>query len=158
MSSFWLLIRRLLFRERHQRIQESLERSYSLHWTSGGLDDEECEFEDRAEYCDDQLQSETLPDHLVPSFAREDKQSGSKGTKFPRNFVLDWEAGGAFLRSNLVILKQLLSDRCLCQDLSVSDMEEVEEEQRRSKVEETVEIEHNIVTCSECRELSLTAF
>ena len=60
--------------------------------------------------------------------------------------------------SYLVILKQLLSDRCLCQDLSVSDMEEVEEEQRRSKVEETVEIEHNIVTCSECRELSLTAF
>jgi len=142
MSSFWLLIRRLLFRERHQRIQESLERSYSLHWTSGGLDDEECEFEDGAEYCDDQLQPETLPDHLVPSFAREDKQSGSKGTKFPRNFVLDWEA-----------------DRCLCQDLSVSDMEEVEEEeQRRSKMEETVEIEHNIVTCSECRELSLTAF
>ena len=58
--------------------------------------------------------------------------------------------------SYLVILKQLLSDRCLCQDLSVSDMEEVEEEQRKSKVEETVEIEHNIVTYS--RKLSLTAF
>ena len=101
MSSFWLLIRRLLFRERHQRIQESLERSYSLHWTSGGLDDEECEFEDGAEYCDDQLQPGTLPDHLVPSFAREDKQSGSKGTKFPRNFVLDWEAGGSFLSGDL---------------------------------------------------------
>ena len=57
-----------------------------------------------------------------------------------------------------MILRQLLSDRCLCQDLSVSDMEEVEEEQRKSKVEEAVEIEHNIVTCSECRELSLTAF
>ena len=95
MSSFWLLIRRLLFRERHQRIQQSLERSYSLHWTAS-LDNEEeqCEFEEQAEYCDDQLQEESLPDHLVPSFARGEQLTDGQGAKFPRNFVLDWEAGG----------------------------------------------------------------
>ena len=102
MSSFWLLIRRLLFRERHQRIQESLERSYSLHW-SASLDDEEWEFEERAEFCDDQLEEETLPDHLVPSFARGEELVDQRGAKFPRNFVLDWEAGGCSVVCNVLV-------------------------------------------------------
>jgi len=140
MSSFWLLIRRLLFRERHQRIQQSLERSYSLHWTAS-VDEEECEFEEGAEYCDDQLEEESLPDHLVPSFARGEELKDRHGAKFPRNFVLDWEADG-----------------CLSQDLSVSDVEG-EEEQKQIKVEKaSKEEEHSIVTCTECREFSLTAF
>ena len=153
MSSFWLLIRRLLFRERHQRIQESLERSYSLHWTAS-LDEEECEFEERAEYCDDKLEEESLPDHLVPSFARGEELGERRDAKFPRNFVLDWEAGG-FLLSSLVL--QPLSDGCLSQDLSVSDVEG-EEEEREGEVGKEKEEEHNIITCSECREFSLTAF
>ena len=95
MSSFWLLIRRLLFRERHQRIQESLERSYSLHWTAS-LDEEE---EEGAEYCDDQLELGNLAAHLVPSFARGEEKEERRGAKFPRNFVLDWEAGGFQLLS-----------------------------------------------------------
>jgi len=145
MSSFWLLIRRLLFRERHQRIQQSLERSYSLHWTAS-LDNEEeqCEFEEEAEYCDDQLQEESLPHHLVPSFARGEQLTDGQGAKFPRNFVLDWEADG-----------------CLSQDLSVSDVEG-EEEQKQDKVgkdkDKDKEEEHSIITCTECREFSLTAF
>jgi len=143
MSSFWLLIRRLLFRERHQRIQQSLERSYSLHWTAS-VDEEECEFEEGAEYCDDQLEEESLPDHLVPSFARGEELKDRHGAKFPRNFVLDWEADG-----------------CLSQDLSVSDVEG-EEEQKQIKVDKVEkankEEEHSIITCTECREFSLTAF
>jgi len=140
MSSFWLLIRRLLFRERHQRIQQSLERSYSLHWTAS-VDEEECEFEEGAEYCDDQLEEESLPDHLVPSFARGEELKDRHGAKFPRNFVLDWEADG-----------------CLSQDLSVSDVEG-EEEQKQIKVEKaSKEEEHSIAMCTECREFSLTAF
>jgi len=141
MSSFWLLIRRLLFRERHQRIQQSLERSYSLHWTAS-VDEEECEFEEGAEYCDDQLEENSLPEHLVPSFARGEELRDRHGAKFPRNFVLDWEADG-----------------CLSQDLSVSDVEG-EEEQKQGKVgkDKEKEEEHSIVTCNECREFSLTAF
>jgi len=140
MSSFWLLIRRLLFRERHQRIQQSLERSYSLHWTAS-VDEEECEFEEGAEYCDDQLEEESLPDHLVPSFARGEELKDRHGAKFPRNFVLDWEADG-----------------CLSQDLSVSDVEG-EEEQKQIKVEKaSKEEEHSIAMCTECSEFSLTAF
>ena len=154
MSSFWLLIRRLLFRERHQRIQESLERSYSLHWTAS-VDDEECEFEEGAEYCDDQLEEESLPNHLVPSFARgELEQEERRGAKFPRNFILDWEAGG-FLSS---IFNIILSDRCLSQDLSASDVEGEEERLEVEVVKEKKETEHSITTCKECREFSLTAF
>ena len=109
MSSFWLLIRRLLFRERHQRIQQSLERSYSLHWTAS-LDNEEeqCEFEEGAEYCDDQLKEESLPDHLVPSFARGEQLTDGQGAKFPRNFVLDWEAGGFSLFLYTMIFTTIL--------------------------------------------------
>ena len=156
MSSFWLLIRRLLFRERHQRIQESLERSYSLHWTAS-LDEEECEFEEGAEYCDDQLEEESLPDHLVPSFVEGEEQGGSRGGKFPRNFVLDWEAGGFFLSHNIISFSTIFSDGCLSQDLSVSDVEGEELELQGEVVKEKEE-EHNIITCSECREFSLTAF
>ena len=158
MSSFWLLIRRLLFRERHQRIQQSLERSYSLHWTAS-VDEEECEFEEGAEYCDDQLEEESLPDHLVPSFARGEELKDRHGAKFPRNFVLDWEAGGfsLFVCTSL-LFSQIFSDGCLSQDLSVSDVEG-EEEQKQIKVEKaSKEEEHSIVTCTECREFSLTAF
>ena len=154
MSSFWLLIRRLLFRERHQRIQESLERSYSLHWTAS-LDEEECEFEERTEYCDDTLEEESLPDHLVPSFARGEELGERDGAKFPRNFVLDWEAGGLLLLS---LVLQPLSDGCLSQDLSVSDVEGEEERTQGELVGEKEEEEHSILTCSECREFSLTAF
>jgi len=139
MSSFWLLIRRLLFRERHQRIQESLERSYSLHWTAS-LDEEECEFEERAEYCDDKLEEESLPDHLVPSFARGEELGERRDAKFPRNFVLDWEADG-----------------CLSQDLSVSDVEGEEERTQGEVVNEKKE-EHSITECRECSEFCLTAF
>jgi len=139
MSSFWLLIRRLLFRERHQRIQESLERSYSLHWTAS-LDEEECEFEERTEYCDDKLEEESLPDHLVPSFARGEELGERRDAKFPRNFVLDWEADG-----------------CLSQDLSVSDVEGEEERTQGEVVNEKKE-EHSITECRECSEFCLTAF
>ena len=50
-----------------------------------------------------------------------------------------------------------LSDVCLSQDLSVSDVEG-EEEEREGEVGKEKEEEHNIITCSECREFSLTAF
>ena len=56
---------------------------------------------------------------------------------------------------------QLFSDGCLSQDLSVSDVEG-EEEQKQDKVgkdkDKNKEEEHSIITCTECREFSLTAF
>ena len=56
-----------------------------------------------------------------------------------------------------------LSDGCLSQDLSVSDVEEEHlqgEKEKRGKEEKGAkeEEEEHSITCSECREFSLTAF
>ena len=63
------------------------------------------------------------------------------------------------------IINIILSDRCLSQDLSASDVEgeeerlegEVVKEEKEEKKEKKEE-EHSITTCKECREFSLTAF
>ena len=64
---------------------------------------------------------------------------------------------GFLLSHNIISFSTILSDGCLSQDLSVSDVEGEELELQGEVVKEKEE-EHNIITCSECREFSLTAF
>ena len=99
-SSFWLLVRRLLFRSRNEEIQAmALRKSYSLHCTISHEEQEEEEQEEQEEeeqglhYCDDHL-VEPLPDHLLPGFTCLQEQDLLEEGKFPRRFLLDWEAGG----------------------------------------------------------------
>ena len=137
MSSFWLVVRRLLFRSRHKEIQAiDRRRTYSLQCIQEeeeeGTEEEKVEEEDveadaeeedwwkmmrKTEendvegdeeedwweeeddwweepfYCDDSLADDPLPLHLVPGFSACQEQLLLEGAKFPRKFLLDWEAG-----------------------------------------------------------------
>ena len=80
----------------------ALRKSYSLHCV-GHEEHEEQEDEQEEEeqeeeeqgphYCDDHL-VEPLPDHLLPGFTSWQEQDLLEEGKFPRSFLLDWEAGG----------------------------------------------------------------
>ena len=133
MSSFWLVVRRLLFRSRRKEIQDiDRRRTYSLQcieeeeeedtdeekneeegdkeddWWKVMRKTEEDEVEEEEEedwwedeedwweeptYCDDSLEDDPLPGHLVPGFSACQELTLLEGTKFPRKFLLDWEAG-----------------------------------------------------------------
>ena len=77
----------------------ALRKSYSLHCTISHEEQEEEEQEEQEEeeqglhYCDDHL-VEPLPDHLLPGFTCLQEQDLLEEGKFPRRFLLDWEAGG----------------------------------------------------------------
>lgn len=78
----------------------ALRKSYSLHCV-GHEEHEEQEDEQEEEeqeeeeqgphYCDDHL-VEPLPDHLLPGFTSWQEQDLLEEGKFPRSFLLDWEA------------------------------------------------------------------
>jgi len=88
------------------------------------------------EWWDDSLAS-TPPPHLEPSFTLLPAHMEDRG-RFPRSFLLDWEAGA-----------------CLERGFSDGEEEEREmEEMLEREVEEMVE-EH---TCEECTEIPFNAF
>ena len=131
MSSFWLVVRRLLFRSRRKEIQDiDRRRTYSLQcieeeeeedtdeekieeegdkeedwWKmmrkteEDKLEEEEDWWEEEEDwweeptYCDDSLEEDPLPLHLVPGFSVCQELALLEGAKFPRKFLLDWEAG-----------------------------------------------------------------
>ena len=126
-SSFWLLVRRLLFRSRNEEIQAmALTKSYSLHCTISHEEQEEEEQEEQEEeeqglhYCDDHL-VEPLPDHLLPGFTSCQEHELLEEGKFPRRFLLDWEAGERKEEEQETDDCSAAPDSCLTLELSPGD-------------------------------------
>ena len=55
--------------------------------------EEEEDWWEEPTYCDDSLEEDPLPLHLVPGFSVCQELALLEGAKFPRKFLLDWEAG-----------------------------------------------------------------